>query len=270
MPNIQGDNMLRPATPPHPFADLQGKVALVTGAFGGLGKHFAKTLARAGCHVTLAGRRVAEGETLLAELREQGAIGCVVALDVRNPASVQAAFEAAQRELGPIGIVINSAGIASTAPALEVSEDDWQTVIDTNLNGAWRVAQCAARMMREAGTGGSIVNIASILGLRVAQQVPAYTAAKAGLIHLTRSLALEWARHDIRINALAPGYFETDINRSFFETDRGQARIKRIPQRRLGRPSQLDGALLLLASSASDYMTGTVLAVDGGHSISSI
>ncbi len=252
------------------FADLEGKVALVTGAFGGLGLHFAQTLARAGCKVALAGRRVGEGEALLAELRTQGGQGCVVALDVRDPASVDAAFAATQRELGPVQIVVNSAGIATTGPAMEVDEAQWQSVIDTNLNGAWRVAQRAARMMRDAETGGSIINIASILGLRVAQQVPAYTAAKAGLIHLTRSLALEWARHGIRVNALAPGYFETEINRSFFETESGQALIRRIPQRRLGQPRQLDGALLLLASDASDFMTGTVLPVDGGHSINSL
>ncbi|CAG2145755.1 2-dehydro-3-deoxy-D-gluconate 5-dehydrogenase [Cupriavidus yeoncheonensis] len=253
-----------------PFADLEGKVAMVTGAFSGLGLHFAKTLSRAGCKVALAGRRVGEGEALLAELRKQGGQGCVVALDVRDPTWVDAAFEGARRELGPVQIVVNSAGIATTGAAMEVDEAQWQSVIDTNLNGAWRVAQRAARMMRDTETGGSIINIASILGLRVAQQVPAYTAAKAGLIHLTRSLALEWARHGIRVNALAPGYFETEINRSFFETESGQALIRRIPQRRLGQPRQLDGALLLLASDASDFMTGTVLPVDGGHSINSL
>ncbi|MFC4521917.1 SDR family NAD(P)-dependent oxidoreductase [Cupriavidus pinatubonensis] len=254
----------------NPFADLEGKVALVTGAFGGLGLHFAKTLSRAGCKVALAGRRVGEGEALLAELRKQGAQGCVVALDVRDPTWVDSAFERAQQELGPVQIVVNSAGIATTGAAMDVDEAQWQSVIDTNLNGAWRVAQRAARMMRDTDTHGSIINIASILGLRVAQQVPAYTAAKAGLIHLTRSLALEWARHGIRVNALAPGYFETEINRSFFETESGQALIRRIPQRRLGQPRQLDGALLLLASDASDFMTGTVLPVDGGHSINSL
>ena len=262
--------MSQPQSMPNPFADLQGRVALVTGAFGGLGLHFAKTLARAGCKVALAGRRVAEGEAVLARLHEQGATGCVVALDVRDPASVEAAFEAARREFGPINIVVNSAGIATTSPALAVTEDDWQRVIDTNLNGAWRVAQCAARMMRDTGNGGSIVNIASILGLRVLQQVPAYTAAKAGLIHLTHALALEWARHGIRVNAIAPGYFETYINRDFFETESGQALVRRIPQRRLGQPRQLDGALLLLASDASSYMTGTVLPVDGGHMVSTL
>lgn len=259
-----------PEAPLNPFADLNGKVALVTGAFGGLGRHFAETLARAGCHVALAGRRVGEGEAVLAALRATGGTGCVVPLDVRDPTSIESAFAEAKRTLGDVRIVINSAGIATTSPALAVTEDDWQRVIDTNLNGAWRVAQCAARMMRDAGTGGSIVNIASILGLRVAQQVPAYTAAKAGLIHLSRSLALEWARHGIRVNALAPGYFETDINRDFFETESGQALIRRIPQRKLGQARQLDGALLLLASDASDYMTGTVLPVDGGHMVSTL
>lgn len=261
---------MRAHSAPNPFADLEGKVALVTGAFGGLGRHFALTLARAGCRVALAGRRVGEGEALLAALREEGAEGCVVSLDVRDPASVTSAFAAAASALGTVNIVVNSAGIAVTRPAIEVAEDEWQSVIDTNLSGAWRVAQHAAQRMRDGGKGGSIVNIASILGMRVAQQVPAYTAAKAGLIHLTRSLALEWARYGIRVNALAPGYFETDINRSFFETDSGQALVKRIPQRRLGQPEQLDGALLLLASNASDYITGAVLPVDGGHMVSTL
>lgn len=252
-----------------PFADLDGKVALVTGAFSGLGRHFALTLAGAGCRVALAGRRVAEGEALLAELREMGREACVVPLDVRNGSSVTSAFASAAQVLGPVQIVINSAGIAITRAAIEVTEDEWQSVIDTNLSGAWRVAQCAARAMRDTG-GGSIVNIASILGLRVAQQVPAYAAAKAGLIHLTRALALEWARYGIRVNALAPGYLATQINDTFFETDSGQAMIKRIPQRRLGAPSELDVPLLLLASNASSYINGAVLPVDGGHSINTL
>ena len=261
------------ASPPRPqpvFPDLEGKVALVTGAFGGLGRHFALTLANAGCRVVLAGRRLAEGERLLAEIRAMGADGCVVQLDVCDPDSVSGAFFRAEQAQGTVDIVVNSAGIATTGPALETSEHDWARVIDTNLTGAWRVAQYAAQQMREAGRQGSIINIASILGLRVVQQVPAYTAAKAGLIHLTQSLALEWARHGIRVNALAPGYFATEINRAFFDTASGQAMVRRIPQRRLGQPSQLDGALLLLASGASDYITGAVLPVDGGHLVSSL
>ncbi|MGO4327194.1 SDR family NAD(P)-dependent oxidoreductase [Cupriavidus sp. 2TAF22] len=255
---------------PQPFSDLEGKVALVTGAFSGLGRHFALTLARAGCRVALAGRRLAAGELLLSEIREGGGEGCVVPLDVCEWRSVFAAFDIASQALGPIDIVVNNAGIATTGPAMETTEDEWQQVIETNLNGAWRVALSAARHMRDAGSGGSIVNIASILGMRVAQQVPAYSAAKAGLIHLTRSLALEWARYGVRVNALAPGYFETDINREFFETQSGSALIRRIPQRRLGQAGQLDGALLLLASDASDYITGTILPVDGGHMVSSL
>lgn len=252
------------------FPDLEGKVALVTGAFSGLGRHFALTLAKAGCRVALAGRRMAEGERLRDEILAMGGSGCVVQLDVRDADSVSGAFFKTEQALGIVEIVVNSAGIATTGPALETTEQDWQRVIDTNLSGAWRVAQYAAQQMREANRPGSIINIASILGLRVAQQVPAYTAAKAGLIHLTQSLALEWARHGIRVNALAPGYFATDINRAFFETDGGQAMVRRIPQRRLGQPSQLDGALLLLASEASDYVTGVVLPVDGGHLVSTL
>lgn len=252
------------------FPDLEGKVALVTGAFGGLGRHFSLTLANAGCRVVLAGRRIAEGERLLDEILTTGGSGCVVPLDVCDPDSVSGAFFRAEQALGVVDIVVNSAGIATTGAALETSEQDWQQVIDTNLTGAWRVAQYAAQQLRDAGRPGSIVNIASILGLRVAQQVPAYTAAKAGLIHLTQSLALEWARHRIRVNALAPGYFATEINRAFFETEGGQAMVRRIPQRRLGHPSQLDGALLLLASASSDYITGAVLPVDGGHLVSSL
>jgi len=252
------------------FDDLKGKTALVTGAFGGLGRHFALTLAGAGCRVALAGRRVAEGEQVLAEIHQSGGEGCVVQLDVRNLASVEAAFAKAAADFGPVGILVNNAGIAATCPALEVSEADWASVIDTNLNGAWRVAQAAARQMQQSGAGGSIINIASILGLRVSQQVPAYVAAKAALIHLTSALALEWARHGIRVNAIAPGYIETDMNRAFFETEGGQAIIKRIPQRRLGQPRHLDGALLLLASAASEFITGTVIPVDGGHLVTSL
>ncbi len=262
---MESTNRLSPV-----FPDLAGKVALVTGAFGGLGRHFALTLAHAGCRVALAGRRTADGEKLLAEISAAGGSGCVVRLDVCDPDSVSGALFQTGQALGTVDIIVNSAGIATTGPALETREQEWRQVIDTNLTGAWRVAQCAAQQMQDAGRPGSIINIASILGMRVAQQVPAYTAAKAGLIHLTQSLALEWARYGIRVNALAPGYFATDINRAFFETDGGQAMVRRIPQRRLGQPSQLDGALLLLASGASDYITGTVLPVDGGHLVGTL
>lgn len=252
------------------FPDLEGRTALVTGAFSGLGRHIALTLAAAGVRVALAGRRTEQGAAVLAEIEAAGGTGAVVALDVQEAASVGAAFDAAEATLGPVGVVVNNAGIAVTAAAFDVTAEDWSRVIDTNLTGAFRVVQAAGRRMRDSGAGGSIINIASILGLRVSQQVPAYAAAKAGLVHLTRALALEWARDGIRVNAIAPGYIETGINREFFATEAGQALVRRIPQRRLGQARDLDGALLLLASDASAFMTGTVIPVDGGHSVNSL
>jgi NAD(P)-dependent dehydrogenase (short-subunit alcohol dehydrogenase family) len=191
-------------------------------------------------------------------------------MDVTQPASVQAAFDAAAQALGPVSVVINNAGIAVSRPALELTEADWTGLVDVNLNGAWRVAQAAARHFIAHGTPGAIVNIASILGQRVASHVAPYAAAKAGLLHLTRALALEWARHGIRVNALAPGYIATDLNREFFASPAGEALIKRVPQRRLGQPQDLNGPLLLLASDASAFMTGSVIDVDGGHLASSL
>ncbi|BEG77034.1 SDR family NAD(P)-dependent oxidoreductase [Achromobacter xylosoxidans] len=252
------------------FEDLKSKTALVTGAYSGLGRHFALRLAESGARVALCGRRTELGETLATEIRARGGQACVAGMDVTQPDSVQAAFTLAEQALGPVDIVINNAGIAMTRPALEISEDEWTGLIDVNLNGAWRVAQCAARHFQRHGRPGAIVNIASILGQRVASHVAAYTAAKAGLLHLTRALALEWARHGIRVNALAPGYIGTDLNREFFATPAGEALVKRIPQRRLGTPQDLDGPLLLLSSDASAYMTGAVIDVDGGHLASSL
>lgn len=252
------------------FEDLRNKRALVTGAFGGLGAEFARTLANAGAHVALAGRRLQAGEQLAAQLAAPDRRVCAIALDVTQPDSVAGLFDAASERLGgAIDILVNSAGITTARPALEHTESDWMDVIDVNLNGTWRVAQAAGRHMQAQG-GGSIINIASILGLRVAQQVPAYAASKAALIQLTQALALEWARHGIRVNALAPGYIETDLNREFFASDAGQALIRRVPQRRLGQARELSAPLLLLASDASSFMTGSVLVVDGGHLISTL
>jgi NAD(P)-dependent dehydrogenase (short-subunit alcohol dehydrogenase family) len=249
---------------------LDGRTALVTGANGGLGSHFAATLAKAGARVALGARNI---ESLrLVEQRIHAAAGqaMAVALDVSDRDSVARAFEQASRALGPITVVVNNAGIAITKPLLEHTEDDWNQVVGVNLTGAWRVAQEAARHMVKHQHGGSIVNIASILGLRVSAQVPSYAASKAALIHLTRAMALELARHKIRVNALAPGYVVTDINREFFATESGQALIKRIPQRRVGNPEELDAALLLLASDAGSYATGSVLAIDGGHLVNTL
>jgi NAD(P)-dependent dehydrogenase (short-subunit alcohol dehydrogenase family) len=249
---------------------LKGRVALVTGANGGLGSHFAQTLAKAGATVAVGARRVESLREVTEAIAAAGGRAEAIALDVTDPASVARAFDEASAALGAITIVVNNAGIAVTKPLLEHTEDDWQQVIEVNLNGAWRVAQAAARHMVKHEQGGSIVNIASILGLRVSAQVPSYAASKAALIQLTKAMALELARYRIRVNALAPGYVETGINREFFDSDPGKALVKRVPQRRIGQPEELDGALLLLASDAGSYMTGAVLAVDGGHLVNTL
>jgi len=251
-------------------AALAGQTALVTGANGGLGSHFARTLARAGAAIALAARRRESLAPAAKAIEDAGGRALALALDVTRPGDAQRAIDEAAAALGPVTIVINNAGIAITKPLLDHTEDDWRQVIGVNLDGAWRVAQAAARHMVAHGRGGSIVNVASVLGLRVTAQVPSYAASKAGLIQLTRAMAVELARHRIRVNALAPGYIETPINRAYFASDAGQAMVKRIPQRRLGKPEDLDGALLLLASDAGAYITGSVLSVDGGHHVSSL
>lgn len=237
---------------------LDGKRALVTGASGLLGAHFARVLRGAGAEVVLAARRP---ESCAALAEELGAT--VVALDVQAPDSVAPAFDAA----GRVDILVNNAGIAATRGFLEHSLDDFDRVLEVNLRGAFLVGQEAARRMAAAKTGGSIINIASVLGARIIPGVAGYTAAKAGLIHLTRQMAVELARHNIRVNAIAPGYIASDINAEFFATEAGQAMVKRIPQRRLGNPDDLSGPLLLLASDAGRHMTGSVVTVDGGHSV---
>lgn len=246
------------------FDDLSGKRALVTGASGGLGLHFAKLLARHGADVTLAARRPAALNAACAEIAARGGKASVLSLDVVDSASIKEALAGRSFD-----ILINNAGISGAGRAADLSEADWDAVSDTNLKGVFLVAQAVARGMREAG-GGTIVNIASILGHRVAGGVSAYAASKAGVIQLTKALALEWARDGIRVNALCPGYIETDINRDFFASEAGQQLVKRIPQRRLGQPEELDGALLLLASAAGSYITGSTIEVDGGHLVSSL
>jgi NAD(P)-dependent dehydrogenase (short-subunit alcohol dehydrogenase family) len=250
--------------------DLTGKVALVTGASSGLGVHFARTLAAAGASVAIAARRADRLASLQAELQAAGAKAVAVELDVQSGDSITAAFAAAEQALGPIDIVVNNAGISIVKPALEMPVEDWDAVVNTNLRGAWLVAQTAGKRWLMAKRPGVIVNIASILGLRTIGQVAPYNASKAGLIHLTRALAMEWARHDIRVNAICPGYIETEMNSDFWKTPGGQRLIDRIPQRRIGKPEHLDGALLLLASEAGSFMTGSVLTVDGGHTVSSL
>lgn len=247
------------------FADLAGKRALVTGASGGLGRHFARLLAAQGMQVTATARRAAALEETCALIAADGFAARSAVLDVTDAASVAGVFDGAAFD-----VVINNAGVSHAAAALDTDEADWLRVIDTDLNGVFRVARAAGAALLRDGHGGSIVNVASILGLRVAGQVAAYATAKAGVVQMTRALALEWARHGIRVNALCPGYIETDLNRAFFASDAGQSLIRRIPQRRLGRMEDLDGPLLLLASDAGAFMTGTEIVADGGHLVSSL
>lgn len=246
---------------------LDGKTALVTGASSGLGRHFAHILAAQGATVLLAARRRAALDEACAQIAAAGGKAQAITLDVADKTSIDAAF--AGFVTAP-DIIINNAGISGEGPALGMDAASFDSVMDTNLRGAFLVAKAAAAAMRNAGKGGSIVNIASIAGLRVAGNVSAYAASKAGLVHLTKALALEWARYGVRVNALCPGYVETEFNSDFFASEAGQALIKRIPQRRLGKPEELDGALLLLASDAGTYITGASLAVDGGHLVSSL
>jgi NAD(P)-dependent dehydrogenase (short-subunit alcohol dehydrogenase family) len=250
--------------------ELGGKVALVTGASSGLGVHFARTLAAAGASVAIAARRADRLASLQAELQTSGTKVAAVGLDVQSAESITAGFDVVEKALGAIDIVVNNAGISIVKPALEMPVEDWDAVVNTNLRGAWLVAQTAGKRWLMTRRPGIIVNIASILGLRTIGQVAPYNASKAGLIHLTRALAMEWARHDIRVNAICPGYIETEMNRDFWKTPGGQRLIERIPQRRIGQPEHLDGALLLLASEAGAFMTGSVLTVDGGHTVSSL
>jgi NAD(P)-dependent dehydrogenase (short-subunit alcohol dehydrogenase family) len=249
---------------------LDARHALVTGASGGLGRHFAGVLGRAGAQVSVAARREAALAETVAAIRTEGAQAAAVRMDIVDGASVEQAFGMAEARFGPITILINNAGITISRPALELTEADWTGVIDTNLKGAWLVAQHAARRMVHHAVAGSIVNIASILGLRVAGGIAPYAVSKAALVQMTKTLALEWARHRIRVNALAPGYIETGLNAAFFASEAGKALIRRIPQRRLGEMRELDGPLLLLASEAGSFMTGSVVAVDGGHLVSGL
>ncbi len=245
--------------------DLTGKTALVTGASSGFGWHFSKILAGAGAQVLAGARRTDRLEQLCREIGEKGGVANPVSLDVTDASSIKHAFDAAEAELGTVDILVNNAGISRSGLLLNLKEDDWDAVLNTNLKAVWQVAREAAARMRDASCGGSIINVASILAFGTGKGLGSYMASKAGVIQLTRAMALEWATLNIRVNALAPGYFPTEISGNFFATPLGQEMIGRIPQQRVGDIDELTGPLLMLASDASSYMTGSTLAVDGGH-----
>lgn len=249
---------------------LTGQLVLVTGASSGLGQHFARVLARAGARVVLAGRRLESLESFADQMRAEGAEAFAVSMDVSNASSIRSGFDQMIHKLGVPDVIVNNAGVTFTHAALEQSEHDWDQVINTNLKGAWMVATEAGRRLVEAGKSGSIVNIASILGERVAGGVAPYAISKAGVIQATKALALELARYGIRINALMPGYVVTDLNRAFLESALGEKLRMRVPSRRFVQLHELDGPLLLLASSAGSAMTGACIAVDAGHLVGTL
>jgi NAD(P)-dependent dehydrogenase (short-subunit alcohol dehydrogenase family) len=255
---------------PLPSFDLSGQVALVTGASSGIGRHLALLLAAAGAKVALAARRTELLAEAAREIEAEGGECLPLTLDVTRSESVAATVAEAERRLGPLTILVNNAGVVVSKPALEHTEEDWDYVVDTNLKGAWLIAREFARHLVDRGRPGRIVNIASVLGSRTIAWVPSYCAAKAGLIHLTHALAMELARHGILVNALAPGYVDTDFTREFLASEAGKKLAARIPLRRVAQAEDLDGAILLLASSAGAYITGAVIAVDGGHAVAAI
>jgi NAD(P)-dependent dehydrogenase (short-subunit alcohol dehydrogenase family) len=239
---------------------LKGQVALVTGASSGFGRHFGAVLAQAGAKVVLAARRTDRVQAACDDIVAAGGEAIAVSMDVTDTASIKAAFEAAEQAFGVVTVVVNNAGITVPKALVDLTDEDWSSVVDTNLNGVAFVTRESARRMIAAGCGGSIINIASILAQR----------EQAGVVQLTKTAALELAQHDIRVNAICPGYFETDLNRGWLGSPDGQNMISRIPQRRVGDLEDLNGPLLLLASSAGALMTGTSLTVDGGHVLSSL
>lgn len=249
---------------------LAGRVALVTGASSGLGAHFARVLAGAGATVIIGARRVDRLQALQTELAGDGAEVLALALDVTAADSVDKALDAVEARYGAVTILVNNAGVADSRHSLKVDEASWDYIMDTNLKGAWRMAQAVASRCIRAGSSGSIINIASILGLRVGFGESAYATAKAGLVQLTKAMALELAGKGIRVNAICPGYFSTEMNGDFLSSEQGQAMLQATPSRRPGDMDELAGPLLLLASDAGSFMTGTAIPVDGGHMVSSL
>lgn len=248
---------------------LANRTALVTGASSGLGRHFAGVLSDAGATVVLAARRMGRLEEVAREIIDRGGQALPVEMDVTSDASVSGAFREIREALGrPCDVVVNNSGMSREGWFREMSEDDWNAVIDTNLTGVWRVAKHGANAMVEGGVKGAIINIASITAHRTQMMTTAYCVSKAGVDHMTRHMALEMARYGVRVNAISPGYFKTEINDEYLDSEEGQKMIRRIAMRRLGDISELAGPLLLLASDAGSFMTGSTIVVDGGHLLS--
>lgn len=246
--------------------DLSGRTALITGGGTGLGRHFAGVLAEAGATVIVCARRAEKLREAVDSINAAGGQAHAYAMDVTDEASVAGAFEQAA-EHGVVDILVNNAGTVASPSLLDMDAETWDGVLDTNLKGAWLVAREAVKHLVAAERPGRVINIASILGMAVQKGTGPYSASKAALLHLTENMAQEWARYGVNVNAIAPGYYATDLAGEFLESPRGQALLKRIPQRRLGEFGDLSGAILLLASGASDYMTGTCITVDGGLSL---
>ena len=255
--------------------DLSGRVALVTGASGGLGAQFARVLAKAGAGVALAGRRIEKLKGLRAEIEAEGGDAHVVALDVTDHDSIRSAVAHTETEMGTIDILVNNSGVATTQPLIEVEPDDFDYVFDVNARGAFFVAQEVGKRMiaRAKGaapgtfTGGRIVNIASVAGLRAQSQIGVYCMSKAAVIHMTRTMALEWGKYGINVNAICPGYIDTEINHHHWNTDHGKRLIDMLPRKRIGKPQDLDTTLLMLCANESHFINGAVLQADDGFGI---
>jgi len=255
--------------------DLSGRVALVTGASSGLGTQFAKTLAGAGCGVVLAGRRIERLKTLRAEIQASGGDAHVVTMDVTDVVSIKAGIAHAETEVGTLDILINNSGVSTTQKLVDVSEEDYDYIFDTNTRGAFFVAQEVGKRMlaRAKGsapgtfTGGRIVNIASMAGLKVLGQIGIYCMSKAAVVHMTRAMALEWGKYGINVNAICPGYIDTEINHHHWKTEQGQKLISMLPRKRIGQPQDLDAVLMLLCSNESHFVNGAVIQADDGFSV---
>jgi len=252
------------------YFDLQNQIALITGASSGLGKHFAETLAAAGCVVGLAARRGDKLRVVAEKIEADGGTAIVLEMDVTDAASVEAGLDRLSEIAGTPTILVNNAGTAAPASFLDATLEETEHVFALNQTAPWQVTQSLCRRLVEKKVGGTVINIASITGLRTLGGAASYVVSKAALVQMTKVLALELARHDIRVNAIAPGYFATDLNRGFLESEAGQKIIRRVPMQRSGNLEDLDGALLLLASERSRFMTGSIIPVDGGHLVSGL